>query len=619
MEKIININFQSRVIAIEESAYDALKQYTESLRRHFANEESSEEIITDIENRIAELLTGRLKQGAPCINITDLNGVIDSIGRIEDIKAAEGEEEPQPSTSTSSTAQPIPPVFNDRFYRNADDKVIAGICSGIAIRMNLDTAIVRVLFVLLFGALFWIYLLLWIIVPSRSISTNITRRLFRNPDDKVIAGVCGGLAVYFRTEAWKMRLLFLAPLILGGVFHRAHLLFWHWGHMPGFFVGSFGSSFFILYVILWIATPFASTATDRMEMRGEKIDINSIKAATQARSGAAPYPARPAVSSIGRVIGILFKAFFLFIGGSVALALFAALIAIVFAGTVTMPFSGFVLDGWNQYALTWTGLALTLGIPLLALAVWLVRGIMGVHTPRHYLAYVFAVLWFTGIVCSLIMAGIITGNFSSKSLVEQQLPIQQPSAGRIYINVSNAQSPWHSSRYSRWFGDWDEQDDAPFHIVSKDSLWLNTVKVNIEQSPDSLFHIFEIKSSRANTSQEAKQFAEHIAFDVTQQDSVITLPRGFTISSKDKFRNQQVLMTIEVPLGKNVQVSQDVNGYSWFTVNTNHRGIHYRRHWTSGRNRYGTEKEYIMTASGLKRQNDTASGKNEDNDDDDDE
>jgi len=85
MEKIININFQGRVIPIEETAYNRLKQYIDSLRTHFANEESSDEIINDIENRIAELFTERLKQGAPCIVSSDLNAVIDSIGRLEDI------------------------------------------------------------------------------------------------------------------------------------------------------------------------------------------------------------------------------------------------------------------------------------------------------------------------------------------------------------------------------------------------------------------------------------------------------------------------------------------------------------------------------------------------------
>ncbi len=281
MEKIININFQGRVIPIEESAYDALSKYTDGLKRHFASEESGDEIINDIENRIAELLAARLKQGAPCINIADLNAVIDGIGRIEDIKAAEGEEEPR-QQSVPPPPQPERPVMQERFHRNADDKVIAGVCSGIANRMNMDPVVVRVLFVLLFGALFWIYILLWIIVPIRSTSTQITHRLFRNPDNKVIAGVCGGLAVYFRMDSWKVRLIFLFPLIVSILFKSVGIFTWHMGLAPGFFIGSFGSTLFILYVILWIAIPYASSSTDKMEMRGEKIDINSIAAATQA-------------------------------------------------------------------------------------------------------------------------------------------------------------------------------------------------------------------------------------------------------------------------------------------------------------------------------------------------
>lgn len=57
MKKVININFQGRVIPIEEDAYENLKKYVESLRQYFANEEGKEEIINDIENRIAELFS----------------------------------------------------------------------------------------------------------------------------------------------------------------------------------------------------------------------------------------------------------------------------------------------------------------------------------------------------------------------------------------------------------------------------------------------------------------------------------------------------------------------------------------------------------------------------------
>ena len=87
MKKVININFQGRVVPIEETAYEILKQYVESLRRYFANEEGRDEIINDIESRIAELFSERLKKGATCITDDDVNAVIAGMGRPEDFEA----------------------------------------------------------------------------------------------------------------------------------------------------------------------------------------------------------------------------------------------------------------------------------------------------------------------------------------------------------------------------------------------------------------------------------------------------------------------------------------------------------------------------------------------------
>src|SRR6185436_15696100 len=89
MKKVININFQGRVIPIEESAYEILKQYIESLRQFFANEEGKEEIINDIEGRIGELFSEVLKKGAPCIADEDVHTIMNSIGRPEDFEAEE--------------------------------------------------------------------------------------------------------------------------------------------------------------------------------------------------------------------------------------------------------------------------------------------------------------------------------------------------------------------------------------------------------------------------------------------------------------------------------------------------------------------------------------------------
>lgn len=86
MKKVININFQGRVIPIEESAFELLKAYTDSLRRCFAQEEGKDEIINDIESRIAELFGEALKKGSVCITDDQVNAIIDNMGRPEDLE-----------------------------------------------------------------------------------------------------------------------------------------------------------------------------------------------------------------------------------------------------------------------------------------------------------------------------------------------------------------------------------------------------------------------------------------------------------------------------------------------------------------------------------------------------
>src|SRR5215207_7225717 len=89
MKKIININLAGRVVPIEDSAYEILKRYIESLRRYFAHEEGRDEIISDIESRISELMNEKVKKGAAAITDADVEEIIASMGRVEDFEQAE--------------------------------------------------------------------------------------------------------------------------------------------------------------------------------------------------------------------------------------------------------------------------------------------------------------------------------------------------------------------------------------------------------------------------------------------------------------------------------------------------------------------------------------------------
>ena len=101
MKKIININLSGRVIPIEDSAYEKLQAYVESLRRYFASEEGRDEIINDIESRIGELFQERISKGATCITDDDVKAIIKSMGNPEDFEAMD---EPQHTSSSSSSS-----------------------------------------------------------------------------------------------------------------------------------------------------------------------------------------------------------------------------------------------------------------------------------------------------------------------------------------------------------------------------------------------------------------------------------------------------------------------------------------------------------------------------------
>src|ERR1700722_14162683 len=129
MKQVININFQGRVVPIEVSAFELLKNYTESLNRYFAKEEGKEEIINDIENRIGELFQERLKKGATCITDDDVNAIIRSIGRPEDFEDAGESTSQQSKTSDQSSSQQSTQssgqtFTHKRLFRDENHKVI---------------------------------------------------------------------------------------------------------------------------------------------------------------------------------------------------------------------------------------------------------------------------------------------------------------------------------------------------------------------------------------------------------------------------------------------------------------------------------------------------------------
>ena len=635
MKKIININFHSRVIPIEETSYDILRKYIESLKKHFSGEEGGDEIVNDIENRFAELFSDRLKKGAACITDADVEEIIASMGRPEDFDQDENNGKEFTNTKSTSFTEETGSEQPHRLYRSENDKMVGGVCGGVGAYFKIDPSFVRILFAFLilgFGTGILLYLILWIALPPKSMVTHIKKRLFRDPDHRVIGGVASGLAAYFSIDVWIPRVVFCLPIIIGTL---TSIFSYDWFDFHGlYFISSgFGGTLLVTYIVLWIVLPEAITASEKLEMRGEKIDLESIKNTIKSdlegfrqkatvvgsemkqkasefsnevrnRSGKVKKEFssinRPR-QGIGHAIGVLFRAFFLFISVVVTFALVMALIGIIFTGAGIYNLKFYLITGFWQNILVWSVLIFFLILPVVGLLTWLIRRIIGVRGGSHYLGYTFGSLWVIGLISLIILAASFSRNFSMRSGVKEEINMNAPANGKLIVKMDDAKPVFFDSDLMgiNW------HHNAPFFDVTEDSLMMNTVRIDLVKSNDTEWHVQLNKLSRGNNSKEAQHLASEINFPVEQKDSVLMLGRGFSITPNQQFRNQQVLVVIQIPVGKKIFMNENLENYHWFNMTRKWRNNNIDINWDDDEDyksdSWDSDTEYIMTENGLER------------------
>ena len=659
MKKVININFQGRIIPIEEDAYEDLKKYVESLRQYFANEEGKEEIINDIENRIAELFSEKLKAGTSVfISEQAVAGIIASIGKPEEFDADNIDLGSTSSASSNKGSSFTGSGFEPRgsLFRNENDKILGGVCSGLGSYLRIDTTIIRVIFALFtlgaFGTGLVIYIILWAVLPTKHLENKFSRRLYRDADQKVLGGVCSGVSKYFNIPVWLPRLIFVLPIILSVFRNMLHLNFFF---LP--FVFTFSGTLFITYLILWAVIPKAITASEKLEMRGEKVDLESIKNKVQdemqgvkknftdnaekwkqdfsnkatgfkeeagetARrlAGEAGPSIRKNGNRFGRFILTLIKVFFFFILSIIAFALVMAIFGLVTVSTSFMPLKNFIADSQWIQVYAWGTVILFFIVPVVALVVWLIRNIAGIKKRNQYLAYSWGILWTLGWVAAIMLVASVSKEFKREGYVSKEVTIAQPSQGKMKVEFKDAEGKYYPLDIA--FESFDDNNDNENNVdklrlsSTDDSLLIGNISIRILKSSDQNFHITTVKKARSSSRREAERVAEMISFPVDQSDSILTLPIAFPITTETKFRNQQVRVQIEVPVGKEIFINdraENFNSYTIGKIRTNRDGLTfdwendngYNYMWTSG-------KWYIMTERGLEAK-DRSEGVNNEN------
>lgn len=647
MKKVININFQGSLIPMEESAFAILTQYIDSLKIHFAKEEGKDEIISDIENRIAELFGERMKKGAACITDDDVNAIIDSMGRPEDFDLDVEDAPSNKSTNSADTqtentdsakenaSQQQNTTTEDgpkRFFRDENNKKLGGVCAGVANYFNIDPVVIRILAIIFSSVCFVPYIIMWIVIPSTAAEHigSTRKRLFRNPEDKKIAGVASGLAAYFGIKTKIVRILFLFPLI--SLIVNNHHWDFDWFGFPHFLSLSFAPSMVMIYIILWIVIPEATTTSEKLMMRGEPVDLNSIKDTIQKDLESSKWGksinnsfnsafgkkekkstsqgftnteettstentnnnTSSKKSGVGDTIALLFKIFAYCVIGIVLLTVITVLFCLGIGFLALLPAkSYFINSGWESI-LSWGTFIFFIWVPFIAIITWIVRLITKRKNNSAAYRTTFICFWGLGWICLFALISFVGKDFSQTFKTPENNYTYDKKITTLYIDgIKNGNDEYSNidinsmREYLAFFG--------------KDSINIQNIYVSYEPSFDSLYHVTYYKYANGKDEDDAKEHAYKINYALETRDSTLNIPNSFAVSRTDKFRNQKVIIKISVPVGKRIFIKHNLDLKNQINFSFGEDGV-YGIHSQRGQD-LNDGTLYIMTEDGLKSLN----------------
>ena len=216
MKKTVTANISGTIYNIEDDAFDLMQKYLNSIKMYFSSYEDSEEIFMDFENRISENLYSISNNAYDVINSKHVAKIIEIMGKPEDFEDLDIE-------NNNKDLNKLRRDNNDRIIAG----VAAGISDYFKIDPFI-TRLLFVLSIPVGGFGFFFYLICWIAMPkSNMIQSTNRKKFYRDHDNRVIAGIAQGIANYFSiNDPFIIRLFFLALIFLNGFGLMLYLIIW---------------------------------------------------------------------------------------------------------------------------------------------------------------------------------------------------------------------------------------------------------------------------------------------------------------------------------------------------------------------------------------------------------
>lgn len=508
MKKTISINISGFAFVIEEEAYSRLKKYLNTIRSYFTTADGVEEIMTDIEIRIAEIFRERLEK-REVVDESDVEHVIGILGQPE---AFIGEEEHDGSEHAGPTYRER--SKRRRIFRDPDHKTLGGVAAGIAAYFGVDTVWIRLLFVLLTIGGFAgipIYIILWIIMPEARTAAeklemrgepvtveNIGRKVSESFDsvkknvseltDSERAAGAGRKAGNWIEEFF----IFIGRILL--------LLLKFIVYLVGIVLIIIGVSLLIGFSMLL----FGIENTNLIVLGGQNYGLEELR---------------------------------------------------VLSDLVLLP-----IGSWWLVLLTFL---IVLGIPVLALLYGGIRILFGLKGRVKGLALSLSVLWTLGLIAAIFVTAYTSKDFSSKQEFSETIRLNEFTGDTLMLSV--LEDPHFSKHIKNGY-------DVNFLEVIKledEKVIVGNPRVDVVQNlRDTIFEIEIVRSAQGVNRIEAIERAEHIEYSTDISGNNIGVEPFYSFPKSDRLRNQRITVKVHVPLGKSVHFSDDLDRVIYDVKNT---------------------------------------------------
>ena len=502
MKKTISTSIGGIVFHMEEDAYEKLHGYLEAIASHFRVFEGKEEVIADVEARIAEILQTRLSASKEVITMADVEEVITIMGQPSDF----GPEE-ESGNAKPPYYSPVP----KRLYRDGESKVIGGVCSGLGAYFYIDPVWVRIIFLVsiaVSGAGLLVYLILWIVVPQAKTSaerlemrgepvtvSNIEKNVKQelNNMNSQLKDLANKAKTTYRNEKEDFTKKHGATIRkgmgeIGRLILRIFLIF------IGFIILFIGIAFSVLYLSILFKFPVLAAFNDA--------DIQLF----------------PLYSVIDKI---------------------------------------FASDGDLRTFVT--GLMILIGVPLVMM-LWVgIRLIF--NLPRvKFLAGAAGFVWICALIITLVFGFKVANSFSKTGEFARQVPLKIDRTDTLYVK-SNGTLPlgngWERSGMYYF-------DEARVAVMNDTQVIYGIPLLKFKLSSDSTGHINVITLARGTSTMNAIETAEMVDYQWEQNGDTLILSDNFTLNGEQKWRMQKTRVEVLLPEGTAVNIDpslQPTMGY----------------------------------------------------------